>query len=182
MRLFNAPLAALVAAAGLGKAADIDGASLNMTGLFHQTYSSTYVQSTSEIDWKCVKVHVTPTPRDPAWIEIYKEAHLHGGPATVTTPVQLAQLNGSSFTITTRGIMSPTRVRTYDVHAYTNDTYVITGKDDPALYVWTRANSTDEPVDIARLSAYVDELGFDVPDPMYRNITPTYNPKTCSGV
>lgn len=152
----------------------------NMTGVYRQTHSNMYVHYTTEIDWKCVQVHVT-VDEDAASLEIYKRARLHGGPITVTTPVQKAQVVGDNkFTVITHNALTPVSyLRAYDVHPYSNDTYVITGEDTPSLYVWQLADSSEEPVDIARLQAFLEKIGFYVPDPHYRNISVTYDLDTC---
>ncbi len=145
---------------------------LDLAGSYRQTYSNLYVQYTTEIDWKCVTVHATVG--DAAHrLEIYKKARLHGGPVTITTPVQQASMGPSNFTVA-----HPKR--TYDVHAFVNDTVVVTGVETPSLYVWQRSNSSEEPVDIPRLAAFLDSIHFDVPDTTYRKITATYDVHTCA--
>lgn len=169
-------LATAAATAAVGHAYD---AFPNITGIYRQTHSNMYVQYTTEIDWKCVQVHVK-VDDNATDLEIYKQARLHGGPVTVTTPVQKALLGSNKFTVVVEhNSVPPVNVRSYDIHPYSNDTYVITGEDTPSLYVWQLADSTEEPVDIARLQTFLKKIGFDIPDPHYRNITATYDPSTC---
>lgn len=153
-------------------------AAVSLTGSYRQTHSNMYVQYTSEIDWKCVKVHATADD-DNMVLDLYKEAKLHGGPVTVVTPVQRAILTKDKFTVATPMSSKFTR-QSYDLHWYDNDTLVVTGEQTPALYVWQRANSSAEPADIARITAYLRNISFDVPDPTYREIKPTYDVKTCA--
>lgn len=153
-------------------------AALSLTGAYRQTHSNMYVQYTTEVDWKCVTVHVTADD-DAMTLDVYKKARLHGGPVTVITPVQRALLGNNKFTVTTPLSSKFTR-QTYDVHTFVNDTLVITGEETPSLYVWQRANSSAEPVDIPRLLAFLRNISFDVPDATYREITPTYDVNTCA--
>ena len=164
-------LALLLFCSSLGNAFSIEGA-------YHQTHSNMYVQYTTEIDWKCVKVHANVD--NDTTLSLQKQARLHGGPVTVMTPIQTAVLgpNKSNFTVETPHSSRFPR-QTYDLHWYTNDTVVVTGEETPALFVWQRANTTEEPVDIARLETFLAEIPFDVPDPIYRKIASTYDRSTC---
>lgn len=154
-------------------------ASALKAGVYDQVYSNAYVQSTTEMDWKCIQVYVyVNTTRDDSTtaVFVHKTAHLHGGPQIVTTPVIETKVANNSMTITSKA----TKVtKAYDIHDYSNDTMVITGRDDPALYVWTRQGSREDPVDIPRLLVYVQDLGFHVKDPIYSKIVSTYDKETC---
>lgn len=145
---------------------------LSLAGSYRQTHSNLYVQYTTEIDWKCITVHATADDASNI-LEIYKKARLHGGPITVTTPVQKALLGPSNFTVAHPQL-------TYDVHAFVNDTVVVTGVETPSLYVWQRSNSSAEPVDIPRLTAFLTNIKFEVPDTTYKKIVSTYNVSTCA--
>ena len=168
---FNALLAALlcpVAAAAMPR---------TFTGTWNQVYSNNYVQTTTEIDWKCIKVYTYLDKNTD--LAIFKVAHLHGGPQVVVTPVVSADLRDNKITVkgNPRASNSPVKIdSTYDIHPYSNDTVVITGDNNPALYVWTREGSDEEPVDIPRLLAFADKLGFQLHKDQ---IVPTYNRTTC---
>ena len=150
----------------------------SLTGAYLQTYSNMYVQYTTEIDWKCIKVFVSED-KDARFIDIYKEARLHGGPVKVTTPIQRAVLGNANFTVE-MPLSSRFPRQSYGTHWFTNDTLVITGEEVPALYVWQRHNSTEEPADIPRLVEFLDKIPFDVPDKTYREIVSTYNSSSCT--
>lgn len=110
---------------------------------------------------------------------MFKVAHLHGGPQVVVTPTVTADLRNDKITVkgNPRSPNTPVKVDSmYDVHTYSNDTMVITGDNNPALYVWTREGSDEEPVDIPRLLAFVDNLGFQLNKDQ---IVPTYDKTTC---
>ena len=160
------------------------GQAIQINGTWNQRFSSMYVQSTTEGDWRCIKVNVTVD--DQNRVSWYKTAHLHGGPLTVTTDTRYAQLHGDKVTVKThvdalrlkdtKVMMKTTSV--YDVHSYSNQTLVITGEDDPALYVWTK-EGYDEGIDVPRLHAYLQELGFIVKDDEYNFIVETYDNSKC---
>jgi hypothetical protein len=149
---------------------------LSLAGSYRQTHSNMYVQYTTEIDWKCVMVYATANDEDdPTTLDLYKQARLHGGPVTITTPVQKVEVGPSNLTVA-----QPLK-QTYGIHWLNNDTVVITGQETPSLYVWQRSNSSGEPVDIPRLTAYLTTIPFDVPDATYRQIRVTYDVENCAG-
>ena len=167
---------ALSAAALLLPAAMTWAASNTLTGTWHQVYSNKYVGSTTEMDWKCIKVHAHTQG---AQLSIYKVANLHGGPQTIITPLVKAHLDKNKIIMHENARSSASPVKqdvTYDVHTYSNDTVIITGEDNPALFVWTREGSQEEPVNIPRLMAFVDTIGFQL---NADQIVPTYNKATC---
>lgn len=191
-RFVSSLLMAYTAAASAAIAASADGASAYMTspkaspkafpnstidklhGTFYQTYSNMYVQSTTEIDWKCIKVYVDSLENPPR-IVFHKTASLHGGPLNVTTPTVEAKILDNAFSIPSSGL-----TKIYDIHDYSTNTLVITGRDTPALYVWNRQGShDDEPVDIPRLLVYMHDIDFRVHDPFYSKIVLTYDDEQC---
>ena len=151
-------------------------ASNTLTGTWDQVYSNKYVQSTTEMDWKCIKVHAYAQDKQ---LNIYKVAHLHGGPQVVITPLVTAHLDNDKINIQKNARSSASPVKkddTFDVHKYSNDTIIITGDDNPALFVWTREGSQEEPIDIPRLMAFAETIGFEVDQDQ---IVSTYNKTTC---
>jgi hypothetical protein len=149
-----------------------------LDGTWKQTYSNVYVQSTTEIDWHCIQVFVTMTDPAATQMTFYKKASLHGGPIMVTTPTYEAHLVNDTFTL---------REKNYDIHPYSNDTYVITGKDDPSMFVWTREDDSSDdndeqaPIDVPRLTAFIKKLGIETHTPIgnYGKIVQTYDSNTC---
>lgn len=148
---------------------------ISLNGTWLQLYSNGYVQSTSEIDWRCVRVQALVDGSD---LSIQKTASLHGGPISVTSPLIHARLlDDNKFAV-------PTSLRssvTYDVHVYDNNTVVITAEQTPALYVWTRPfpADDDDPIDVPRLAAFTQRIGFESNDPYYNRIVQTYNNTQC---
>lgn len=146
-----------------------------LNGTWKQTYSNVYVQSTTEIDWKCIKVYVKTHDSD-STMTFHKTASLHGGPMMVTTPTFEAHIVKDTFIY---------KQKTYDVHPYSNDTYVITGKDNPSMFVWTRDdggkinNDESAPVDVPRLTAFLNKLGHMDTVSKYRDIVQTYDDASC---
>jgi hypothetical protein len=100
-------------------------------------------------------------------------------PQVVVTPVVTADFRNNKITVkgNPRSSNSPVKVDSvYDVHQLSNDTVVITGEDKPALFVWTREGSDERPLDIPRLVAFADKLGFKIND---NQIVPTYDKTNC---
>jgi hypothetical protein len=134
------------------------------------------VQPTSEVDWRCIKAYATENDK---LVYLHKLARLHGGSQIVATPIYTAHVYDNKITMQHSLIETPvTKDTVYDIHAYSNDTLVITGEGSPALFVWTRDNGGDEgaPVDIARLMAFVDKIGFKLNE---TDIVKTYDKNTC---
>jgi hypothetical protein len=152
--------------------------SLLLNGTWHETYSNNYVQTTSQVDWKCVVVHVRVD--DDGDMTLQKTASLHGGPINMTSPLVRTKLQGNTFA-------TPTSFRssvTYDVHPYDNRTVVITGEEVPAMYVWTRPPESDDeddydPVDVPRILAFAEKLGFHSSDRYYNEMVQTYDARSC---
>lgn len=176
----------LLAFLGLLVAASALPAKTMMNGTWLQLFSNNYVQTTTEVDWKCITVHVDTFVHDENRFVLFKTAKLHGGPQMVITPVVQGTWEGTSddapsFTLTTATSLTSTQTG-YDVHRYNNHTLVITGKTKPALYVWTRGRGRGddaEPVDIPRLMTYIQDLGVQTNDTHYNNMLQTYNDTDC---
>jgi hypothetical protein len=146
-----------------------------LAGTWKQIFSNKYVQSTMEMDWRCIKAYAMVTDQ---YVFIHKIARLHGGSQIVVTPITTAHIDDNKVTVAHPTIQTPVKKDTvYDIHEYSNDTIVITGEDNPALFVWTRDGSHDEdPVDIPRLMAFVDKIGFKLNE---TDIVKTYDKDTC---
>ena len=149
--------------------------STSLSGTWRQIYSNAYVQTTREVDWRCIKAYVI---ENETGVYIHKIARLHGGPATVVTPVFAVRVKDNKMTVHHTSVETPVKRDTlYDIHEFSNDTVIITGEDNPALYVWTRDGSRDEGgVDIPRLMAFVDKIGFKL---NATDIVPTYDKNAC---
>ena len=146
----------------------------SLSGTWKQVFSNRYVQSTSEMDWRCIKAYAMVTDKH---AYIHKLARLHGGPQIVVTPIFTAHVDDGKMTMQHSLIETPVKKDSvYDIHAFTNDTIVITGEDNPALFVWTRDGSEEDPVDIPRLLAFVDKIGFKLNE---ADIVQTYDKDTC---
>lgn len=147
---------------------------IDMNGTWNQLYSNQYVQLTTEIDWKCIKVYVSTNDTSNE-MTFFKKASLHGGPQYVVTPKVHAKL----YNDPTKYKVCSTN-KTYDIHHYSNATVVITGKNDPSLYVWQRVSEDDDDddddpvVDVPRLVVFVKKLGMR--EQIY---VKTYNKTTC---
>jgi hypothetical protein len=158
-----------------GSAVAWGAASTSLSGTWKQVFSNRYVQSTSEMDWRCIKAYAMVTDKH---VFVHKLARHHGGPQIVGTPSLTAQIDGGKMTRQHSLIETPVKKDSvYDIHAFSNDTIVITGEDNPALFVWTRDGSRDpDPVDIPRHMAFVDKIGFKVNE---TDIVQTYDENTC---
>jgi hypothetical protein len=96
-----------------------------------QAYSDYYIQSTQEIDWKCVTVQVNQTD-DPGVFTFVKHGALHGGTRPVTSLIYTAVLAGPVATIS-----NPNAQAIYDIKELTEDLAVFTSSTDESLFVWT---------------------------------------------
>lgn len=151
----------------------VHGDPVMTSGTYNQLYTNSYVDATTEIDWKCTKVHVTitkpPNDNDARHIAFHKTANLHGGPQQVRTPTVSGSIEGNTLTLDTSVL---------DIHPYDNDTVVLTGTTNPSFYVWTRsANTSSEPADIPRMMAFANKLGLSAPVKLVQ----TYNHTVCNG-
>lgn len=155
----------------------------HVNGTWRQVYTNTFVQGTTEIDWRCVVVDVTLVNGSRA--DIRKSARLHGGPViiNVTTHVEFDEStlafrkDVGMFAPSLRSM--PTHL-TYNLHPFDNQTWVITGQEEPSVVVWTQdEGSGSEPQDISRLSEYLEELDFDPPDDEYKKLILTYDTTLC---
>ncbi len=161
-----------------------ESAPLLTTGTYNQLYTNAYVDSTTEIDWKCTQVHVTVHDDNHGVRVVYhKTAQLHGGPQTVKTPTFAGRLIGGTLT---------SNASEWDLHSYNPETLVLTGTTNPSMYVWTRSTSSSEsesesesesdsgnsgePADIPRLMVFVTKLGLRAP----LRLVPTYNDTACN--
>ena len=110
-------------------------------GIWIQSMSNYYVQSTSEIDWKCVLVQITE-PGDGTFL-INKTALMHSpvDGVPVETPAATFVLNTDASTLVQRTGLR--RSSHFQVREDTPDTLILTGLDDPSAYVWTRKNITE---------------------------------------
>lgn len=118
------------------------------SGTWIQAYSNAYVQTTSEVDWRCVTVDVA-LDRDEGTLLLTKHASLHGGPTNVSSypmemdfPVQADDV----VILTPVGAQGPRlrgkslSSRHYQIRTETPELVILTGLDDgaPAVYVWIR--------------------------------------------
>lgn len=130
MKLLTLPFSLILMIFGRGMSFTLD----NVTGTWQQVYSNYFVQSTTEIDWYCVTVDIEKTPDDTYTVS--KQASLHGGVVTLSTPPKpLLVENDTTWWIGEKPF----------VNRYPNETdlIVLTGWDDLSLFVWSR-NSTKE--------------------------------------
>jgi len=119
MRLLNFLLLPLAAAAS---------ALPGLSGLWYQTFSSHFLQSSFEIDWKCVQVEVLPVEENS--YQVFRTARLHGGPVIYRPPP-------ATFEYVNSTLVSPPFV--YDVHVISNkSTVVLTDEFQPFIYVFER--------------------------------------------
>jgi len=148
-----------------------------ISGSWKQLYSNNYVQLTTEIDWRCIKAYAFQSENETE-VYIHKLARLHGGMQIVITPILTAHVEDNQLTIQRPTDPSPVKEdRVYDIHEYSNDTLVITGEDNPALFVWRRDGSLEKnSIDIPRLMAFAADIGFKVRE---TDIVNTYDKNEC---
>lgn len=108
-----------------------------LAGNWSQVVSNYYVQSTTEVDWKCVTVHVDV--QDPASIAVAKTAFLHSPKygRLYTTPTQIYSMTEDTLVTRVPG-ESLRRSRSYLIRSASADLVVLTGIEDPAVYVWSK--------------------------------------------
>lgn len=91
-----------------------------------QVYSNYYVQSTIEVDWKCIRVGVT---RDQENLNVTKNGYLHG---IYGSPVQ----SSTSYNITNEKLHSDKD--TLVLRVENKDYLLLTGTNNLTLYVWAK--------------------------------------------
>lgn len=100
-------------------------------GRWDQVYSNYYIQSTSEIDWKCITVDLNLTDDDNK-ILMSKTASLHGGPIFIRTiNTTIAEVTSNVWQM---GKIPFILRKTDDERSY----LVLTGLDNLSLFVWAR--------------------------------------------
>lgn len=98
-------------------------------GTWVQPLSNYYVQTTSEIDWKCVKADFY---REHGNLYLVKTAYLHD-PSTgsnVTTVPALVTFDTANSTMTLSSDV-------LDIRYASEHIVVVTGRTTPSVYVWT---------------------------------------------
>ena len=91
-----------------------------------QVYSNYYVQSTTEVDWKCIRVDAT---RDKEHLNVVKNGFLHG---VYGSPVQSMM----KYNITNDKFKGEKETLVLRVE---NDEYLLwTGTNNLTMYVWAR--------------------------------------------
>jgi hypothetical protein len=135
-------------------------------GTWVQPLSNYYVQTTSEVDWKCVRVNFTT---EGGITSMTKRAYLHDmtiGQQTTTVPVSVA-FDTETMTMILGG------QEVFDLRQYTEQLIVVTGRESPSLFVWATnytRYTTEDSIDLVH----------HLVDWQYTNIdktpTPSYSP------
>jgi hypothetical protein len=149
----------------------------DLTGTWHQVYSNAYIQATTEIDWHCVRVDIAEG--GDGEVVVVKQASLHGGPQNVTTPAFRARLVDGHRLAPAVAVSNLRGAAAFDLHPYPNDTLVVTGVAEPALFVWTREGKPAPPA--GDVEVFAKDLGFLPVDPAYALVGTAYNATACGG-
>lgn len=131
----------------------------NLTGDWFQVWSDHYVQSTTEIDWKCVVARMEES-LEGGW-ELTKHARLHSvvGPR-VTTPTTRMVWKEAEAEFEVRSKAATAATTTYRLRELTPDAWVLTGNEDPSLYVFTKDVDTFWKDKEVPLLAQLDAWGY----------------------
>ena len=134
--------------------------SLNATkflGDWQQSYSDAYVQTTSEVDWKCVEVHVEKANGNDTVLGVSKTAYLHRIPSLTpffrtekTTVNTTLRVKEDDTLEVSDGSFLP---HSLEVRILEDDMVVLTGIELPTLYIWTKQST-----DTANISRVLEDL------------------------
>lgn len=151
----------------LGLGACAVSAAVDLSGEWYQTFSSHLVQSTFEIDWKCVRVSVHPVEEESGKYEVSSTARLHGGPVVYHSPPTTYELVNDKLV---SGPLS------YDVHSLSNgSTLVLTNEFQPLVFVLER--SLTKRHSLATLQKKLAQWG--IPPDYDSALVESYDPPLC---
>jgi hypothetical protein len=109
------------------------------SGTFFQVVSNRFVQSTSEIDWACVTVHIVGDDWGQTWVT--KSAFLQddgmSGVILHTVPSLAEAGDNQTVSLTHRDVLGFVTT-VYDARSISDRLIVVTGREDPSLFVWVR--------------------------------------------
>jgi hypothetical protein len=118
-----------------------------------------YVQTTSEVDWKCVTVSLTEP--EPGVLTMVKSARLHSASDGVTVDSYPANYTIKDDHLVPYPPESTRRNRSFLIREAGPDLVVLTGRDDPSVYVWTSRDLYDYYAeDHLRIIGDLDLWGF----------------------
>jgi hypothetical protein len=110
----------------------------HLKGSWIQIYSNYYVQTTSEIDWKCVTINLTPI--NESLVKINKTASLHGISSNIISKeTKYSVTLNANDTVLTSGkqVLSIRKWGSRDDNK-TLDYLILTHSNNISLFVWTQ--------------------------------------------
>jgi hypothetical protein len=146
MRCFAAVFILAGAAAAPATAAPATATTASvLAGNWTQVLSNYYVQTTTEIDWKCVRVHVVESI--PGRLTLYKSAVQHSavdGVPVHAYPVNMT-LEDQTYLVPypRQFLRRPGDPPSLHIRRADRDLAVLTGRNDISLYVWTRKSLSE---------------------------------------
>lgn len=133
----------------------------NLSGKWIQVLSNKYVQETTEINWSCVTAEFQPRPSTSNSFQefiLVKRAFVY--PANNVT-VTCQHLIWDDFELRIFHPISQTQAsKCYQIRELTNNILVMTGEDEPSLYVYTRNLQEYKKKDESRIVKYLKVLGY----------------------